>query len=211
MVSMIIWVVALAGSIAAVCMAVAFDAQLAHVGATALVTLGLVASAVNEHKSAESEGASPYSLSAIAARFMGLLWGWSAVSAYVVYSFLLDWSHWMPTVVAMYIGCALCLFVALVLDREAASPSPDRRTIRMVASMAKSQFVLAALLFGGLLAIRNHPELTMGGAHKWVALNLVMCTSAGLLTLTGYLILQTWTARATSADPELVRTSVITA
>lgn len=186
---MIIWVVALAGSIASVCYAVAIEAQSLHLGATALVTLGLVAAAVNEHRSAELAGASPYALAALAARYMGLLWGWSAVSTYVVYAFLLDWPYWMATVVAMIVGCCLCLFVGSVLDREDRAEAPDRRVIAIVAMMAKSQFALGAVLFGVLLALRQHSEMGIGGQHKWVALNLVIGTAAGLLTLTGYLIM----------------------
>ena len=190
MISMIIWVLALAGSIAAVCMAVAFDAHASHIGATALVTLGIVAAAVNEHRSAELAGMSPFGLSAIAARFMGLLWAWSAISAYVVYSFILDWPHWMPVVVAMFVGCCVCLFVALVLDREDAAEVPDAWAPALVGMMSRSQFTLGAVLFGVLFAVQQHGDFNTDGAPKWVAVNLALCTAAGLLSLTGYLIMQ---------------------
>ena len=137
-------------------------------------------------------------MAAIAARFMGLLWAWSTVSAYVVYAFILDWPHWVPVVMAMLVGCCTCLFVALILDREALAEVPDAWALTLVAVMSKSQFALGAILFGLLLAIQQSPGFNFGGAHKWVAINLAMCTAAGLLSLTGYLIMS---ERKTVSEP----------
>ena len=203
MLSMIIWVLALTGSIATVCLAVAFDAERAHLAATALVTLGIVAAAVNEHRSAEMAGASQYALAALASRYMGLLWAWSAVATYVVFAFIVDWPHWMATVVAMIVGCGLCLFVAAILDREEANTRPDRRVPVVVDVMAKAQFALGAVLLGVLLAVRRSAEL--GGQHKWVALNLVLGTAAGLLTLTGYLLMRRSAAASSVETSEAAR------
>jgi hypothetical protein len=191
MLSMVIWVVALAGSIAAICMTVAMDSHAAHVGATALITIGLVAAAVNDHRAGEMAGDSAFKLAATAARYLGLLWAWSAIATYVVYALLLDWSQWVPTVVAMVVGCVMCLFVALVLDREAASDSPDENAVSMVTWLARSQFAFGAIILGIVAAVQNQPEYVFGGTHKWVAINIALCTAVGLLTLTGYLMLQT--------------------
>lgn len=189
MASMLIWVLALAGSVAAVCLTVAFDNHSAHMSATALATFGIVAAAVSDHRAGEVAGLSRFALAAIAARFMGLLWAWSAVSAFVVYDFILEWPHWVPVVMAMLVGCCTCLFVALILDREATADVPDAWALTLVGVMSKSQFALGAVLFGLLLAIQQMPNFNLGGAHKWVAINLAMCTAAGLLSLTGYLIM----------------------
>ena len=53
MASMLIWVLALAGSVAAVCLTVAFDNHSAHMSATALATFGIVAAAVSDHRAGE--------------------------------------------------------------------------------------------------------------------------------------------------------------
>ena len=189
MISMIIWVLALAGSIAAICLTVALDAQNAHLAATALASFGIVAAAVNDHRTAQISGASRYTLAAAAARYTGLLWAWSAISAYVVYAFLLDWPYWMPVVVAMFVGCGVCLFIAAVLDRETTAENPDVWATIMVGVLAKGHFALGGLMLGCLIALRRQPEMVMGGAHRWVALNLILCTSGALLSLAGYLIL----------------------
>ena len=189
MISMMIWVLALAGSIVAVCFAVAFDAQSAHLSATAFVSFGMVAAAIHEHRTAELAGATPYRLAATASRYMGVLWCWNALSAFAVYSFLLDWPYWLPIVVAMFLACGVCLFVAIVLDREDSSVSPDRWAPVLVTAMAKSQFTVSAVLLGMMFAARQSSDVGFGGAHRWVALNLILCTAAALLTLTGYLIM----------------------
>jgi hypothetical protein len=190
MVSMMIWVVALAVSIAGVCLTVALDWHSAHVSATAFVTLGIVAAAVNEHRAAELAGGSQYSLAAIAARYMGLMWAWSTLSAYVVYAFIIDWPHWVAAVMAMLVSCVLCLFMAMILDREAAAEIPDGRAPMLVRVLIKSQFVLGAILSAALIAYQRRTDLALEGAQQWVALNLATCTAVGLITLTGYLIIQ---------------------
>ncbi len=199
MISMMIWVIALAGSIGAVCLTVALDAHSAHLGATALVSFGIVAAAVHEHRSAELAGASATSKAAISTRYLGLLWAWSAISAYVVYAFLLDWNYWMPVIVSMFLACGLCLFVAWILDRDGAADASLGSSALLVMLITRGQFALGGLLLGFAISACGKPEL--GGMHRWVALNLVMCTAAALLTLTGYLIISetTATSRTTPA------------
>ena len=102
MISMVIWVISLAGSIAAICLAVAMDAQTSHLGATALVSFGIVAAAVSDHRATDVAGGSEKALAASGARYLGVLWAWSAISANVAYAFLLDWPYWMPCRISIH-------------------------------------------------------------------------------------------------------------
>lgn len=190
MLSMIIWLFAIAGSVSVVSLAVAFNAQTVHLVATALVSLAIVATAVNEHRTAEMDGGSKFHLAAIASRYIGILWAWSAVTGYIVYGFLLSWPLWLGAVIAMSVLCVAFLFVGIVLDREALSATPDRAANALVGHLAKAQFGIGAVLFGAMVALRSHPALEIGGPQQWVALNLFLCSAAALMTLTGYLIMQ---------------------
>ena len=190
MVSMLIWVVVLAASVASVCVTVALGAEGAHLGATALVSLGIVAAAVHEHRGVELAGGSEMKLAATASRYIGLLWAWSGIATYVVYAFLLDWPLWVTAVMAMFTITGLSLFVAFILDREADAEQPDAKAALMAGLLIKGQFALGAVLLGILIALRHAPETMMGGGHRWVALNLAAGTAAALLTFTGYLVLQ---------------------
>ncbi len=193
MIAMMIWVLALAGGIAGVALTAALEAKTSHMAATAFITLGIVAAAVNDHRSSSENGTSPYRLAALSARYIGLLWAWSGISSFVVYSFVLEWSNWGPTVFAMFTGAVMYLFVGLVLDREARAPVPDTKAPVLLAFLNKCQFALAATLFGILFAMQQHPIFgAQEGGADWVAVNLAMGTAAGLLTLTGYLILHDW-------------------
>ena len=189
MISMMIWVAALAGSIAAVCLTVALNAEVAHLVSTALISFGIIAAGINDHRTHEMVGASPANLAAIATRYMGMLWAWSAISAYVVYTFLLEWPYCAPFVLSMFLACGLCLFLAWILDREAKSQLRATSGTFLVAMLAKSQFALGGLLLGIAIALSRQPDPTVGGTHRWVALNLVVCTAAALLTFTGYLLI----------------------
>ena len=206
MLSMMIWVFALAGSIAAVCISVAMDSHGAHLTATAIIGFGIVAAAVNEHRAAEVAGASIYSLAATASRYMGLLWAWSALSAFVVYALLLEWPYWMPMVVAMFVGCGVCLFVALILDREAVAEKPDAWANTLVSVMGKGQFAVSAILLGTAISMSRASDVVLG-THRWVALNLILCTSAALLSFTGYLILRGSSAAMRPSETATMRST----
>jgi hypothetical protein len=189
MLAMIIWVVALATGIAGIAITAAMEAKSAHMAATAFASIAIVAAAVNEHRAAAIDGASPYRLAALAARYMGMLWAWSGIATFVVYGFVLEWSHWVTGVFTMFTSAVLYLFIALILDREAAASTPDPRAATLVSVLTKCTFALAALLFGVLLAVQRHPDLSADSGEYWAALNLAMGTTAGLLSLTGYLLL----------------------
>ena len=88
-----------------------------------------------------------------------------------------------------HLVAARLVLIALVLDREAAAATPDPRTATLLSVLTKCTFGLAALLLGILLAIQRLPELTADNGDSWAALNLAMGTTAGLLSLTGYLLL----------------------
>jgi hypothetical protein len=190
MLSMVIWVLALAGSIAAICMTVALDAHGAHVSAMALITLGLIAAAVSDHRAAEVDNASSYKLAATGARYLGLLWAWSTIATYVVYAFILEWAQWVPTVMAMLVGCVMCLFVARILDREAESAIPDSRSLALATWLARCQFAFGAIILGMVAAVKSEAVHSFHNAHNWVAVNIAMCTAVGILMLTAYLMLQ---------------------
>jgi hypothetical protein len=188
MISTVIWICGLAFGIAAVCLAAALELQTGHLVATALVSFGIVAMAVNDDRGAETAGASSFARAAAASRYMGILWAWSAISAYVVYAFLLDWVFWQPAVVAMFVACGLCFFLGMILDRDGAAETPDQTSVKLADVVLKGQFGVGALLLGVLIAARLS-DAGIGGPDRWVALNLMLCTAAALLTVSGYLIL----------------------
>jgi hypothetical protein len=189
MLSMIIWVVALAAGIAGIAVTAAMEARAAHMLATAFASIAIVAAAVHEHRAATLANASPYRLAALAARHMGMLWAWSGIATFVVYGFVLEWSHWVTGVFTMFTCAVMYLFIALILDREATASIPDPRTATLLSFLTKCTFGLSAALLGILFAVQRHPELSAESGEYWAALNLAMGTIAGLLSLTGYLLL----------------------
>lgn len=188
MLSMVIWICALVCGTAAVCLTAALEAQTAHLVATSLVCFGIVAMAVNDDRTAETAGVPGFGRAAAALRYFGILWAWSAISAYVVYAFLLDWVYWQPVVVAMLVVCGLCVFMGIVLDRDATAALPDARSLRLAETTIKGQFAVGGLLVGMVIAGRLSAA-ELGGPDQWVALNLMLSMGAGLLTFGGYLIL----------------------
>ncbi len=199
MLAMIIWVLALAAGVAGMAITTAMEAKTAHVLATAFASTAIVAAAVHEHRSAAVMGASRYSLAAISARFIGMLWTWSGIATFVIYGFVLDWPHWVTGVYTMFTCAVMYLFMALILDREATAATPDPRAASLVSVLTKCTFAMAAVLLGLLLAVQRYPDLVADSGDAWAALNLAISTVVGLLSLSGYLLLQEVRGGAPSA------------
>jgi hypothetical protein len=205
MLAMIIWVVALAAGVAGIALTAALEAKSAHMMATAFATIGIVAAAVQEHRTAALADASRYHLAAIASRYIGMLWAWTGIATFVVYGFVLEWSHSATGVYTMFTGAVLFLFIAIILDREAVAAAPDPRTAALVSLLTKCTFALAAISFGILLAVQRYAEFGGESGAYWAAVNLAMGAAAGLLSLTGYLLLEDYKP---SAGPSAGKTEV---
>ena len=202
MLAMLIWVIGFAFSISVLALTAGGNAQSLHLTICAVIALAIAFSAAIEIGKAQSVGQSRSIIAAAVARYMGLLWAWSAVAISVTYALVLSWVNWLPIFLILMLGSSTCLFVARILDREAVAKAPDQRIINLVRFVAWSKFGATCLAIGGLLAAGKLGPDGFGGQSRWAAMNILLCTAIGLAVISGYALMSRDATRSAPTSPQ---------
>ena len=189
MLAMLIWVVGFAISISILALTAGANLQSLHLTICAVISLAIAFSATMEMSKAQAAGQNRSQVAAAIARYMGLLWSWSAVAIAVTYALVLSWVNWLPIFMILMLGAGTCLFVARILDRESVATAPDARIISLVRFVAWSKFGATCLTIGGLLAAGKLGADGFGGQSRWAAMNIMLCTAIGLSLISGYALI----------------------
>jgi hypothetical protein len=188
---MVFWMLCIAFSAGAMVFSVALDAHLFQFALAAIIATFITISAIRDFHVAESEA--PSHRAAILIRHMGMLWCWAAMSMTLIYTFLLDWNAWRGVFFVVVLGAGLCLFIANVLDRDAAEDAHDARMVGIVDKIAKIQFLATCIAIGGLIAYGKLSVDAFGGQAKWAAVNIMLCMGMALAGLSGFTMVQSLT------------------
>ena len=181
---MVFWMLGIAFSAGAMVFTVALDAHLAEFALAAIIATFIAISAIRDFHAAEGEA--PSRRAAVLIRHMGMLWCWAAMSMTLIYTFLLDWNAWRGVFFVVVLGAGLCLFIANVLDRDAAEDAHDQRMVAIVDKIAKIQFATTCIAIGGLIAYGKLSVDAFGGEAKWAAVNILLCMGMALAGLSGF-------------------------
>jgi hypothetical protein len=122
----------------------------------------------------------------------------------VTYALVLTWVNWLPVFIVLMLGAGTCLFVASILDREVSSSHPDRRIVNLVRLMAWAKFGGTCLVVGALVAAGKLGPAGFGGANRWAAMNIMLCTAGGLSLISGYALMLR-KDRATAGETNVAR------
>ena len=171
MIASFIWLMSLAASASAMAIAAGSNAYAVHFAIAATLPLAIAFYATLELRNALAEQRSRAQLAAMTARYMGLIWAWAALAVSVTYATVLTWSNWAPTFLSLALGTGICLFVAGILDREAATDKPDARIINLVRLMAWGKFGLTCLAVGCLIAAGRLSPDGFGGQSRASAIH----------------------------------------
>jgi hypothetical protein len=183
---MVFWMLGIAFSAGAMVVTVALGAHLAEFALAAIIATFIAISAVRDY--AGLDGEHPSRRAASLVRHMGMLWCWAAMSISLIYGFLMQWSAWYGVFFVLVMGAGLCLFIANVLERDAAADALDSRIIGLVGLIAKVQFGATCVAVGGLVAFGKLSVDAFGGDAKWAAVNILLCMGLALAGLSGFAI-----------------------
>ncbi len=203
---MIFWMLGIAFSAGAMMITVALDAHLAEFALAAVISTFIAISAVRDFHAAEDEA--PSRRAAVLIRHMGMLWAWAAMSMTLIYAVLIDWKAWQGVFFVVVLGAGLCLFIANVLDRDAAEDAQDPRLLGIVDKIAKVQFGATCVALGGLIAYGKLSADAFGGDAKWAAVNILLCMGLALTGLSGFTMVQTF-APVDAAEPSTPDVAVV--
>ena len=183
---MVFWMLGISFSAGAMVFTVALNAHLAEFALAAIIVTFIAISAVRDY--AALDGEHPSRRAAVLARYMGMLWCWAAMSVSLIYGFVMQWSAWYGVFFVLVMGAGLCLFIANVLERDAAEDAVDSRIIGLVELIAKIQFGATCVAVGGLVAFGKLSVDAFGGDAKWAAVNILLCMGLALAGLSGFAI-----------------------
>ncbi len=139
--AILVWILAIGVSTAALAVTAALKLQFIHMAIGAAVAVFMALAAIAEVRAADGNDAR----AEISLRHSGLVWIWLALSLFVTYAFLLSWRPWMSLFVACLLSGGLCLFLASTLQSASEGSLRDDRFARMARLIAIAQLVVAAI------------------------------------------------------------------
>jgi hypothetical protein len=204
---MVFWMLGIAFSAGAMVFTVALDAHLAEFALAAIIVTFIAISAVRDFHACDDQH--PSRSAAVLIRHMGMLWSWGAMSIVLIYGTLLQWSAWHGVFFVLVLGSGLCLFIANVLERDAAEDAHDSRMVGLVGLIAKVQFGATCIAIGGLVAYGKLSVDAFGGDAKWAAVNILLCMGMALAGLSGFAFVQAGALAAPDAQDQVAETAPV--
>ena len=178
MTSMIIWMLGIGLSVAALVVTAALKQFYVHMAIAALVSVLLALASISETRTAQAAGMASESSIGIALRHMGLVWTWGALALLVTYALnILFWREWWQFFIAFFVMAGLSLFLSATLRKDADSGVGDDVLLKVARGF--SIFILVAMLITmvGLLVDGKMWRFTTiagmrRGSQDWAANNI---------------------------------------
>ena len=178
MTSMIIWMLGIGLSVAALVVTAALKQFYVHMAIAALISVLVALASISETRTAQATGMASESSIGIALRHMGLVWTWGALALLVTYALnILFWREWWQFFIAFFVMAGLSLFLSATLRKDADSGVGDDVLLKVARGF--SIFILVAMLITmvGLLVDGKMWRFTTiagmrRGSQDWAANNI---------------------------------------
>ena len=148
--SMIIWMLGIGVSVAALVITAAQKMFFVHMAVAALISILVALVSLGESRAADANaGGAGID---IPLRHMGLVWTWGALALLVTYATdILSWREWWQFFIAFFVLAGLSLFLSATLRKDAQSGAGDEMLVKVARGF--SIFILVAMLItmAGLL------------------------------------------------------------
>jgi hypothetical protein len=189
MLEVFLWIMAITIAISAMIVTAAMELHTPHFALGMVIAAFIAVTAIRDHQNAAEANADKSRLAAIIIRHMGMFWAWAALSIFITYALMIQWSQiWVGIFMVLALGSAVCLFMANTLQRDSEAGTEDVNAIALVGLIAKLQVVVTCLIVGSLVAFGRFNTQAFGGEAKWAAVNILLCTAMGAAILSGFAI-----------------------
>ena len=143
--SMIIWMLGIGLSVAALVVTAALKMFYVHMAIAALISVFVALVSFSEARSADAGEVPGETGIDVTLRHMGLVWTWGALSLLVTYAFdILSWREWWQFFIAFFVLAGLSLFLSATLRKDAQNGGGDDMLIKVARGFAI--FILVAML-----------------------------------------------------------------
>lgn len=143
--SIVIWMLGIAASVAALVIAAALKQYYLHMLVAAVVSILVALSAFSEARQEAAGKAGAALVASTSLRHMGLVWVWGALAIFATYAFnILTWREWLTFFLGLMVLSGLTLFLSATLRKDAEAGTQDETMFRI--ARAYATFVLAAMI-----------------------------------------------------------------
>lgn len=143
--SMIVWMMGIGISVAAMVVAAAIQSHYLHMTLAAAVSIVVALSAFGESRENTEAGSEAGLVASANLRHMGLVWAWGALGLFVTYAFkILEWREWLHFFIAFLVLAGLSLFLSATLRKDSEEHQQDQTMLKV--ARGYSVFVLVAML-----------------------------------------------------------------
>ncbi|MDX2158602.1 MAG: hypothetical protein SFW09_19045 [Hyphomicrobiaceae bacterium] len=177
MTSMVIWMLGIGISVAALVLTAAMKQFYVHMAIAALISILVALASFAEARKETTRTGSVGVVTGTLLRHMGLVWTWGALSLLVTYAFdILSWREWWQFFIAFFALAGLALFLSATLQKDAANGTSDPAMVNIARGVAL--FILFAMVVTmvGLLADgkmwRFVKYADRRGSQDWAANNI---------------------------------------
>jgi len=178
MASMVIWVLGIGLSAAALVVTAAMKQFYLHMALAAIVSIFIALASFAEVRAAEAAPAGGEQGISISLRHMGMVWAWGSLGLLVTYAFdILNWREWWQFLIAFALLAILSLFLATTLRKDAASGVTDPMLIKVARGFALFILIAMVITMLGLLIDGKMWRFTTvaglrRGSQDWAANNI---------------------------------------
>ncbi len=197
MTSMVIWILGIGVSTAALVVTASLKMFYVHMAIAALVSILLALASFAEIRSEAARSASLSEAVGVSFRHMGMVWAWGALGLLVTYGFdIVSWREWWQFFIAFFVLAGLCLFMSATLRNDGESGVADPTMLKIARGFAIFIMVAMVITMAGLLIDGKMWRFTTvaglrRGSQDWAANNLFFFGALALSAISCYAVVLT--------------------
>ena len=190
-INMVAWMLAIGVSVAVLVISAAarpgnVTMAYAHLAIAAGISIFFALTAIRELSASAANGESRTALAAKSARFMGLVWTWAALVIVATYGTgVLAWKEWISHFFGFFGIGGVCLVVASVLGKSAASGTEDDTILTAARYLTIIQLVGMVLLMLGFLIDGQMKRFLVEQFTDWPAKNVMFFGAMAIAAISG--------------------------
>lgn len=175
----IVWIASIAMAAIAMVLTAASEHRGLHLVIASIVAVVMIALCARDFRAAVERGEGQAVQAAVVARYMGILWAWSAICLALTYVLILVWSSWGGSFIVSALVSGLYIFLARFLEREG-----GERWLGLASMLNCAAFGLSTVALGAIPVLVGYAGLA-AGPGDWAAINLMITTMGGVAFVSG--------------------------
>lgn len=178
MTSMVIWILGIGVSTAALVVTASLKQFYIHMAIAAVISVFVALTSFSETRQIAAEGGGRDVAVGTTLKHMGLVWSWAALALLVTYAFdILAWREWWQFFIAFFVMAGLSLFLSATLQKDAAGGTSDPMMLKVARGFAIFILVAMVITMAGLLIDGKMWRFTTiagnrRGSQDWAANNV---------------------------------------